>query len=263
VDKLACLGAAFLEYEQERWFEEIVATLGRIYSEGFGGQHPDRFDLPTSISPSEAAPRIWLLVIERVYGLGALAVRLRNWGAVRALALELPKGVDGYYGGWLRHALTMASRAQHLQERQGEQMVEVNLLSRSRTVVQQSDCLRVDGADEEAILTSLTRFDLLAGLAAIGSTGAADDLAFYPNFAQFRQSRVQQIVEELLKNPEMRRTLFPGTDPELATALRFIEQYAHRVGMRFDGFESWRRTPVEDFVEQHLPPEARQGFRGF
>ena len=168
VDKLACLAAAFLQYEQQEPFEAVVATLGRIYSEGFRGEHPDRFDLPTAISPTEAGPRIWLLIIERVYGLGALAVRLRNWEAVKALALQLPRGVNDSYGGWLRHALTMASRAEHLEEQQGDQRVEVNLLSRARAVVEESECLRVDGAEGDELTTSLTGFDLLAGVAAIG-----------------------------------------------------------------------------------------------
>jgi hypothetical protein len=263
LDKLVCLGAAFLEYEQGEPFEAVVATLGRIYSEGFGGEHPDRFDLATRIGTDEAAPLIWLLIIERVYGLGALAVRLRNWPALKALALQLPQGVDESYGGWPRHALTMASRAQHLERRQGDQTVEVNLLSRAQAVVEQSDCLRADGADEGAIITSLTRFDVLAGLAVIGSTGTADDHAFYPNFAQFRQDRIQPAVDELLENAEMRQTLFPGTDEQLAIALRFIERYAHRVGVRFDGFGSWAFTPVGEFVERHLPPEHQGRVTGF
>jgi len=255
VDKLACLAAAFLEYEQQEPFEAVVDTLGRIYSEGFRGEHPDRFDLPATISPTEVGPRVWLLIIERVYGLGALAVRLRNWEAVKALALQLPRGVDDSYGGWLRHALTMASRAQHLEEQQGDRTVEVNLLSRAQAVVEESDCLRADGGGGDEVITSLAGFDLLAGVAAIGATGKADDYAFYPNFAQFRQSRIQLLADALVADDEMRQALFPGTDEQLAIALRFVEAYAHRVGLRFDGFDAWRYTPVGDFVEQHLPPD--------
>jgi hypothetical protein len=157
----------------------------------------------------------------------------------------------------------MASRAQHLQERQGERTVEVNLLSRARGVVEASDCLRPDGFTEDAIVTTLARFDVLSSLAVIGATGAEDDRVFWPNFAQFRQDRIQPIVEQLLEDEEMRRAIFPGTDEQLAQSLATVGMVAHQVGLRFDGFESWRHTPVEDFVEQHLPPESRQRFRGF
>jgi hypothetical protein len=98
VDKLACLGAAFLQYELREWFERVVELLGRVFSEGFAGGDPRRFGHATSISPTETGPRVWLLVLERIYALGALAVRLRDWDAVRTLALKRPEGVDEYYG---------------------------------------------------------------------------------------------------------------------------------------------------------------------
>jgi hypothetical protein len=38
-------------------------------------------------------PRWWLLVIRRVYAIGALAVRLEDWEAVRTLALQRPRSL--------------------------------------------------------------------------------------------------------------------------------------------------------------------------
>ena len=61
----------------------------------------------------------------------------------------------------------------------------------------------------------------------------------------------------------MRQALFPGTDEQLAIALRHIERYAHRVGLRYDGFGAWAYTPVGQFVEQHLPPDYPGPFVGF
>jgi hypothetical protein len=262
VDKLACLGAAFLEYELPEWFERVVDVLARIFSEGFRGEDPLRFGYATSIPPTEIGPRVWLLVIERVYALGALAVRLGNWPAVRSLALRRPAPVDEYYGNWLRWAITMASRAQHLSEQRGERTVEVNLLSRALGVIEQAECLRPDGVDDDTILTSLARFDVLSNLAAVGASGAEDDRVFYPNFAQFRQDRIQPVVDRLLDDNVMRQTLFQGSDEEFARALDVVGHVAHNVGIRYDGFGSWARTPVGDFIEQHVPHEERR-YPGF
>lgn len=262
VDKLACLGAAFLQYEIPDWFERLVSVLAKIFTEGFGEKDARYFGYATSIASTETGPRVWLLVIERVYALGALAVRLRNWHAVRVLALQRPERVDEYYGSWLRWTVTMASRAQHLHEQQEERRVEVNLLTRARRVVERVECLRPDGADDDDVVTSLARFDLLAGLTVIGAAGIRDDRVFYPNFAQFRQDRAQPAVEQLLEDGEMRQTLFPGTDEELARALDVVGMLAQSVGVRYDGFMSWEQTPVGDFIGEHVPPEERR-YPGF
>jgi hypothetical protein len=256
LDKLACLAATFLMYQQEKWFDGTVASLVQIYSDAASAEDLDRFDRMSRISPTETGPHVWLLVIERVYGLGALAVRLRRWEAVKTLALQLPEKVKDYYGTWLRHALAMASAAQHLNEQRGEQTVELNLLSRARTVVEQLDCLRADGiaADAEAVVTSLAQFDFLSAVAAIGASGDTSDNVFWPNFAQFRQERIQPVADQLVDDDsDVRQALFPTSDAELAEALKSIERFAHRVGIRFNGFVGWERTPVAEFIEQHRP----------
>jgi hypothetical protein len=258
VDKLACLAATFLLYEQKRWFDATIATLAQIYSDAASAEDFDRFDHMNAISPTEIGPHVWLLVIERVYGLGALAVRLRRWEAVRTLTLQLPEKVDDYYGTWLRHALTMASRAQHLNEQRGEQTVELNLLSRARSVVEQADCLRGDGiaADADAVVTSLAQFDFLAAVASIGASETTSDSVFWPNFAQFRQDRIQPVANQLLEDGAIRQALFPESDEELAAALVAVGRVAHHVGIRFNGFMSWERTPVGGFIQQHRSADS-------
>lgn len=152
----------------------------------------------------------------------------------------------------------MASRAQHLQEHRDGHTVEVNLLSRARNVVEQTDCLRPDGADADAILTSLARFDVLSNIAVLGASDADDDRVFYPNFAQFRQDRIQPVVDQVLVDHEMRHAIFAGPDEQLARALETIGMGAQDVGRRYDGFMTWEGTPVGDFIGEQLPPEERR-----
>jgi hypothetical protein len=255
IDKLTCLAAALLIYQQTEWFARTVATLGEIFTLGFGVD-PDsqRFDFRRSIDSKEKGPRVWLLVIERIYALGALAVRQRAWSAVRTLTQQLPEKVDDYYGNWLRYSLTMSARAQHLTDRQDGQEIEVSLLSRIRSDAADITCVRPDDVDDDQFLTSLAQFDVLANLVAIDSSGRADGGVLYPNFARFRQERIQPIVDRLIADTEMRQILFPRNDDDLAVALSALAQVARSVGFRFGGFWSWDRTPVGEFIAARPPP---------
>jgi hypothetical protein len=253
LDKLTCLAVTFLEYEQDEWFDRVIATLARIYSMPLGGEvEARRFGYSTRINPAEKAPRVWLLIILRVFGLGALAVRREKWDAVRTLAVQLPDRLDDYDANWLRHALTMSSRAQQITD-------QISLLSLARNEVERLSCLRPDGlaGDDEEIITSLAQFDLLSNAAAIDAAGDADARVFYTNFARFRQDRIQPVVNRLLnQGSDLRAAIFPGSDEDLAIALAKIGEMASREGARYAGFEGWRQTPVYDFLERALPPDA-------
>jgi hypothetical protein len=255
VDKLTCLGATFLAYEQRELFARIVSALAAIYSLPLEGDDARRFGLSSRIDPEEKAPRVWLLVIVNVYGLGALAVRLGDWEAVRELSLVRPNRLDDYDANWLRHALTMASRAQHLQEDRDDQTVELSLLSLARNEIDRLECLRLDGlaGDDDQLITSLAQFDVLSNLAAIDGSGEADGRVFYTNFARFRQDRIMPILELLLKDQDVRKAVFKRSDEDLAIALTTIARMAHNEGVRYDGFWGFDRTPIGAFIAEHSP----------
>lgn len=258
LDKLTCLAATLLEYEQQEWFERIVGTLSRIYSSPLGPHDARRFGYATGIASTERAPRVWLQVITRVYGLGALAVRKSDWPAVRTLTLQLPQRLErDYDANWLRHALTMASRAQHLQAQEGGRTVELSLLSLVRKDVERLACLRNDGLspEDDSVISSLAQFDVLSNLAAIDGAASAEPHVFYPNFARFRQERIQPVVDLLLTDQEMRGVIFERGDEDLAIALSRIGQVAHREGFRYDGFWGWDRTSAKDFIAKNLPAQ--------
>jgi hypothetical protein len=257
VDKLACLAATFLTYERSEWFDRAVGVLGQIYNLPLENDDPLRFNYATSISSTEIAPRVWLHVIERVYGLGALAVRRRDWPEVRTLAVHRPSRLDEYDRSWLRHALTMASRARHLEQTDasGQQTTTLSLLSLARDVVAHLDCLRADGLapDDDLIVTALAQFDALANVAAIDNAGKTGSGVFYPNFARFRQERIMPVVEQLLTDDEMRSAIFRRGDEDLALALDAIGEVAHREGIRYNGFGGFSRTTVGEFIDQNRP----------
>jgi hypothetical protein len=259
LDKLTCLGATFMEYEQGEWLDRVIQVLVDVYGSGFGDHDPRFFGYASSISPDVPGPQVWLAIVERIYGMGSLAVRHDRWHVVRTLTVQLPRVLveDGYEKNWLRHAVTMASRAQHLREEAGQY---ISLLSLARTDVARLSCLRPDGltADDDEILTSLAQFDVLANLVAVASARSVTTEVFYTNFARFRQTRIQRIVERLLEDAGMRQSLFPLPDDNLALALAEIGRHAAREGWMSDGFEGWEGTRVGEFIQEHLPPGSAE-----
>jgi hypothetical protein len=254
LDRLTCVSAAFLNYGLDGPLARVVETLTQIYSMPVNEGDDDRFAYSTSIDPSEPAPRIWLQIIERVYALGALAVRRENWDAVRLLTLQMPRRVDDFEKNWLRHTITRAARAQHFYEQKGGETLEVSLLNMAREDVVRLGCLREDGVgpDDDQVLTSLAQFDALSNIVAIDGAGEARRSYFYPNFARFYSSRSIPIVERLLIDQDMRQALFRGNDRSLAVALKVIGDGASHEGFRFRGFNGWG-PEIDRFVAANPP----------
>lgn len=252
LDKLACVSATLLRFNLGGWFRETINSLGEVFDTAFSGQNAEYFGYSVALSPTETGPRLWLMVIERVYAVGALAVRVSDWDAVRYIATMKPKNIGDYYANWLRFGLTMASRAQHLTDHEGGQAREISLLSLARGRANELECLRQDGVTDEDLLSSLAQFDLLSNIAAVAAVGATDDRVFYPSWARLRQSRVDPIVERLATEPEMRHRLTAVEDNEVARALALVSQLAARVGIYFDGFRSWERSAsIARFLESN------------
>jgi hypothetical protein len=202
--------------------------------------------------PAEAAG-LWLMVIDRVFGLGSMAVRFNQWRQVRILAAQRDPRMHSIYVGWIRHALTMASRARLFDSYEGTDDIKLSLLSLARETVRRLACLRPDvAANDERVLDGLTQFDFLACLVSISETNNSRLGVFYPNFARFRSDRTQPIAEQLLRDQELRRIIFPHSDPDLAVALNVIDEQAQREGFRYDGWGGYTNI-VTSFIEANWP----------
>jgi hypothetical protein len=255
LDKLTCLAAMFLQYEEREWFASVITTFLQIHALPVDEFSDRRFSLSTGIGSNEKGPRVWLLELTRIYALGALAVRLGDWEAVRNITLQRPDKMDEYWKSWLRHDHVMLGRAHHLKEEQEGREVAISLLSLARAEISRLHCLRADGtaAEDEAILTSLAQFDFLSNLVAIDGAGEAASSIFWPSFSRFRQDRIQPAADRLLVDQEMRSQVFGRGDDDLAIALASIGKVAMNDGFRYDGFNGWEHTKVGEFVEQNLP----------
>lgn len=257
LNKVASLAAVFVEYDVDEFFTETIDIFTSIYSLPLG-PHDDRtFSLNRNISQAELAPRVFLAVIERVYALGALTVRLRKWGEIRKLTLQRPERVDDYWPNWLRHAGVMVARANHLRHTdESGQVREISLLTLAAAIATNVPELHPDTDDGDAILTSLAQFDFLSNLAAIDGAGDLDDRAYYTNWSRFRQERINPVADRIIADAEVRAAVFSErNDDELADALRALGRMARQEASRYDGFWGWDRTPVGEFIAAH-PPSA-------
>jgi hypothetical protein len=247
IDRIASLAAISLELNRQAWFDSCVDVLVRIYGIPWD-ETPQIQDHP----PTHYA-QLWLSVIERIFGLGSLAVRNKNWNAVRCLALPRDERMHGIHKNWLRHALTMASRSGLLETYGDSDTVKMSLLSSAREVVRRMPHLRRDigGDDDERILNGLVQFDFLGCLIAISENPDSDRMDFYPSFARFDETRAVPIVRKIISDDQMRSIIFPADNSSLASALKSIDRAARTEGFRFGGWDGYDDALIETFVDEN------------
>jgi hypothetical protein len=251
LDRLASTAATAVVVHRPALLAETVAVLLRVYNLAYDPSRFPRQDLKVR------AQELWLEIITRVYSVGALAVRRRDWDAVKTLTLQVGSGHDfDWYTNWLRHALTEAARANLLQTQQGGRQIELSLLQLAANHVERVAALRPDVPDgDEAILNSLAQFDVLSILTVIAAARSLEDNSFYTNFARWNWSRSEPALVELLGDPDMRQRLFPLDDQFLADAIREVSRLAHSEGFRFAVFPGWRNEKLNAFLQANPPQE--------
>ena len=153
LDSITCLAATLLSYEREEWFERTIPLL------------VDAYAAAGDVNVGQAA-RIWNCELASREGTARLAgdsregVRSRRVGRQarglegRARPHHPATGAAGRVRlrhNWLRHALTMASRAQQFApSTPGEP--EIGLIDLARDDAARLECLRSDGPSDDALL---------------------------------------------------------------------------------------------------------------
>jgi hypothetical protein len=246
LDRLACMAALFLSLDRSTEFGRAVGVLNKIYDLGLSQSGEGRSDL--AIKPS----KLWLEVIRRIYALGALAVRREDWNAVRLLILQRPKGLvmGDYYNNWLRHALTMASRAGDLHEHQEGRQVEIPLLSLCQQTALRHACLSED-VDEDSLLDSIVQFDVFFNVVALSSQSRTSGSDYYPNFSRFYSRRSDPAFRKIVEDATLRAGLALGEGDKLATTLRKLFESARHESFRYSSWDGVFDRVVLAFLDQH------------
>lgn len=266
LDQIAVIACQAVLYGHEEVFEAAVTALARAY----------RARLPTAgsvvhLGSDRDRAEHYLDVSVRVMAIGALVVRRGRWEMLARLAVQ-PIDEFGYvWGSWLRHALTMASRAGLLQGDQGQYSGGA-VISMARALVADRPAVRPDYgrgtqlpqvedlSRDDWLLNSLCEFDLWWCILAVAGRGdgVREQAAFYPSCAAFHQWRSQATLTRIANDPAVRERAF-GTTPTgvIADALLTVVNQAvsesHQYGGWWDGL---RVDPaVVVFVETHAHGE--------
>lgn len=156
---------------------------------------------------------------------------------------------------WLDHGRVMAVRAGLLEREENSQKVNLPLLALVRREVERLACLRQDRpAEDEEVLNSLCQFDFLTALIEI-DRHADVSAASYPNFARFYTRRTEPIIVQLTEGGELRETVFPRGDQDLADVLRALDQLAGQVSRGYAGWDGFEDRRSLAFLEERPPTD--------
>lgn len=244
LDRAVSLGALALTHERRRWLETLIESMLRVYALA---------SRPELVGSDTDQARLWLLIIERVYALGSLATRLRDWSAVHDLAVAKPSGPDfDFYNSWLRHASVAAARTGQTAGSTPEEEAEHQILARAHNVVRGVEALHPDvDAGSDDVITSLCRFDALAALAVIAASGDSSGRSFYTHFARYYSTRTTPAMEAIIQDKDVRAQIFAGGDDTLlAKALAEMLRMAAREGVRFHWWGGESQI-IERFLAEH------------
>lgn len=242
LDRIAAAAALALHHQRPAFAHQAVDALVGLYDWAVATQYDGQ------PGPAWPLPRLWLLLAERLYALGALAVRHRDWTTARRLALAATPTLQARSPGrtWHRHVVTEAINGQLL--RTGGA-----LLLFARTVAAAVPDLRPDLPGDVALepgpgdvlLDSLCQFDLLTSLlsaiAADAQTTADLFRVSYPNYAQADGSRVTRLLQQIVAQPDVRDGLGLRDVParDLAGTLRLAGDAAEQESRSFFGWEGY------------------------
>ncbi len=237
IGRITTVIAQGITYKRRRWLDEGLDALGEIYRLGF--------DHKLLTETAIRKQTLWLVTLEHLLALGALATRQADWTTVRDIVVRPPGEPDDYYATWLRHALTEAARANML--------LEKSLITLAAERAAEVPALLPDlAANDDRLITSLCQFDFLAAVTIIGATGKLSTSNWYTNFARFYTTRVVPVAELLLSDETMPATLFPEPDEFLAAAFREIDRMASSEGWKYSGWHGWSHySTVGSFLAEH------------
>ena len=265
--------------------EDVSSTVDRLLVVGAHGIREDSDDLVDAVidgltylyrmpiderSGEHGGAMIWRTIGAGVAALGGVAVREDAWSVIRRLALPAKfspvpeENGSPHYVSWMRHAVTMAARAEILGRTSNGRPLPGGLVRFARQTASRVSALSADvrnapevsssefePSDQDRILDSVCRFDFLWCVVTLLADPRNDVYQTMPGFVAFYQQRTAPVVVEVVNDPEIRNLLSPASsDSEWAVAIRELNRLAGRQAMEVS-LRHWDATafpPVERFV---------------
>lgn len=258
LDRLARVAAAALRFREALLFDSCVETAFSVYMSGFDESGGSRS--PAGGGRRVSSPLLWLETAKRVVALGGLAVRRRDWRAVRRLALQITEDRYSTSSGenqyWLRHAVTEASNA-GIFDTQKTHREDGSLINAALSLVEGDPCLRPDlPAGDYRLLRSLLGFDMLMALVVSAEESGFNYRYVYPSFIFWNLHQVEPLLVRLLRDREMREGLFPA-GIENAFMARMLRALSEAAGWRGPGWTRWSAGAVTEFLSKYPDAESK------
>lgn len=232
--ELAALGLILRDRELfQTSVEALVWAYNAIIDDDWGSPAPNL---------NVKAASYWMSIVIRVVALGGVSIRERDWWAVRLLADRRPR--DDYEKTWLRHGLTMASRANLLVEAHGRTR---SLIAFADDVTSRMPLIAQDTSNGSTNnLDSLCQFDFLACVAA-----QRQGWGWYPNFSAYASRRAEPAAVLLVTDSNLRTNLDVVSNDVLAQTLRDVSDTAESQGIRFGGWHGYNSKAVQTFLHEN------------
>lgn len=246
LDRLTCLAALALRWERQPWTVRCVETLERMYAVVFGEHGITRHDL------MEPSYRLMAAIINRVLGLGVVALEHKAWSVIPELVVrrpDLPQFDSGLYTNWIRHTTTEVARAED--QRRPEQVggtVRMTFIEAAIMDIAPLRCVNVDAPRIERFRSLLTQFDALATVAVWGLAPGDGDHPYYPWHRAYEPNLYEPALVRLLRDGELRNAVFPGDDGTLANVLLHLQQFSQGEFARFGGGWPYMADEIRVFL---------------
>lgn len=243
LDRLACLAALAVRWGRTEWVDPVVQVLLSIY----------RTALTDVGTPqSNDAVRLMMLIINRVYGIGAVAVAAHQWAVIPTLVVQQPAAnvlASGHYTNWFRHTHTHASRANALSYRDSNgQTVSTSYLEITLLDIKEVPCLNDEAPAIDPLRNRLAQFDALATVTVYGLAPGDGDHPYYPWHRAYEAPRYEPALVTLLEDATLRDTIYPHDDHSLAILLEKLRAFSVGEFAKYGGGWPYMAEPIRVFL---------------
>lgn len=241
LDRLTQIGILLLEHGVGELWDTLVNGVLQVY----------RAVLPTRAGYEEvsrAEGNILVMIIQRVFVLGAYAVHRQRFELLPTLVLQKPDREDGYYY-WSRHAVTFAARAEVEGAFRGNSLIG----PASEMVRTKSEFFALFDENMDVVVDAMCQFDAMQCILLVKQTGDLD--ACYPNFGGYWNHRTLPIIRDIAKGGRARHALGEMSDADLVTVLTELDRLASRAFFGVNGWRSnaWQYPEIEAFLKKNKP----------
>lgn len=232
LDRLICFAANAIRWDRLTWVEMALEAVENLFAVVLTEHGTARSDLV------EPGHRLLMAIIDRILGLGTVAVDEKAWSLIPQLVMRKPLHLPSTYTNWVRFTTTLAERASEGQASTGASRA---YLEHTIEATAKMPCLNPDAPVDEPFRTRIVSFDALATITAWHRAVDLGGYPYYPWHRAYEGSRYEHALVELINNDRLRSVVFPDTDAALAGLLLRLEEISRTEMGRYGG-GGWRYT---------------------